>query len=319
MRILHIILSSGTGGSERYCADLASRQAAEGHDVHVAGIKGAPLIRTLGPAVKFHAFHYRLFCRFGVRQLIAELAPEIIHGHLSAACKLLANPGRDVPTVATLHVGYKKHQHDELMGLICVNHTQLAQLAGYRGLSCVIPNWIPQAAPSHPPTADIRDELGLSDEFLIGSAGRLHRSKGMDVLMAAFQATMPAQASLVIVGEGPERKRLERLRAGDSRIHLVGYRSDIYATLRGLDLFVSASREESFGLAIIEAMSVGLSIIATATDGPSEFLANQPVPLVQPGSVEALGAALSTAYHLLRSQPQSPIHYDLSFFDSKSR
>ena len=319
MRILHVILSSGTGGSERYCADLANRQAAEGHDVPVAGIKGAPIIRTLTPAVRFHAFHHRLFSGLGVRRLIAELSPEISHGHLSAACKVLANTSRDVPTVATLHVGYKKHQPDGLTGLIGVNHTQMAQLAGYRGLSCVIPNWIPDGALSNPPTAGIRDELGLSDEFLIGSVGRLHRSRGMDVLISAFKAAALQQTSLVIFGEGPERKNLERLRSGDSRIHLVGHRNDIYAGLRDLDLFVSPSREESFGLAIIEAMSMGIPAIATTTEGPSEFLAGHPVPLVQPGSIEALAEALSIAHRKLRTERRSRIQHDLSFFDSTPR
>jgi len=318
MRILHVLFSSRIAGSERYCLDLANRQAAAGHDVHVAGMRSSPLQHALSHKVRYHPINWFLRGLF-LRRLVTRLAPDICHGHLSAACKALKGVSADQHTVATLHVGYKAHQHAWLDGLICVNRAQAGRLAGYRGMARTIPNWLP-LVPKRFSGQGIRQELGLGDNvFLVGAIGRLHASKGMDVLLAAFQSGAPADAALVILGEGPQRAELEKLRAGDPRIHLVGYRPDVYSSLQDLNLFVSPSREESFGLAIIEAMSTGLPIIATAAEGPGEYLLDQPVTLVAPGSTVELAARIAAAHRQFRTTGLPRIGYDLSLFDATAR
>lgn len=318
MRILHVLFSSRIAGSERYCIDLANRQAAAGHDVHVAGMRGSPLQGALSNRVRYHPFSW-LLRGWALRRLVTKLSPDICHGHLSPACKALRGVSSQHPTVATLHVGYKAHQHSGLSGLICVNRKQAGQLRGYQGLSRTIPNWLPKI-PVSSGGIGIRQELGLADDvFLVGAVGRLHRSKGMDVLVSAFRASAPAKAALVILGDGPQLPELERLRAGDPRIHFLGYRSVTQDALRDLNLFVSPSREESFGLAIVEAMSAGVPIVATAADGPGEFLLDQPVTLVSPGSVDELTAALGFAQRDHAAGRLQPINYDLSLFDAAAR
>ena len=315
LRILHVIFSSRIAGAERYCVDLANRQSAAGNELHVAGAHGSPVGRALHREVQFHAFNFRLFRALSLRRLLTVLRPDICHGHLSPACKALARTASDEPTVATLHVGYKTHQHARMHGLICVNRAQRSRISGYEGLSCVIPNWLPQV-PTGISETKIRDELGLHKEvFLIGAVGRLHKSKGMDVLIRAFRAMAPKKAALVILGEGPERSRLEQLKCGDDRIHLVGYRENVHGYLRDLDLFASPSREESFGLAIIEAMNAGIPIIATATEGPNEYMAGQPVKLVPPGSIDALTAALTEAHRNFCNHRSPRPSYDLTPFN----
>jgi glycosyltransferase involved in cell wall biosynthesis len=318
MRILHVLFSSRIAGSERYCIDLANRQAAAGHDVHVAGMRAAPLQAALSSKVRYHPFH-RFFRGLLLRRLVARLAPDICHGHLSAACKALKGVSPQQQTVATLHVGYKAHQHAWLNGLICVNRAQTGRLDGYLGLARTIPNWLPKT-PAETGAPGLREELGLADDvFLIGAVGRLHVSKGMDVLVSAFRASTAAHAALVILGEGPQLAALERLRAGDPRIHFLGYRPVVQDCLRDLDLFVSPSREESFGLAIIEAMSTGVPIVATAAEGPSEFLLDQPVTLVTPGSVGELTAGINAAHRQYSTGGLPRIGYDLSLFEPAAR
>jgi glycosyltransferase involved in cell wall biosynthesis len=318
MRILHVLFSFRIAGSERYCIDLANRQAAAGHEVHVAGMRTAALRAALSDRITYHSFR-RIFRGLLLCRLVARLAPDICHGHLSGACKALKGVSPRQQTVATLHVGYKPHQHEWLDGLICVNRTQAGRLPGYRGLARTIPNWLP-LPPVQNSEKGIREELGLGENvFLVGAVGRLHASKGMDLLIAAFQAAALENAALVILGEGPQRAKLEQLRAGDPRIHLVGYRPDVYPSLHDLDLFVSPSREESFGLAIIEAMSTGLPIIATAAEGPGEYLLDQPVTLVPTGSMAALAAGIAAAHRQYRTTGLARIGYDLSNFDSSAR
>lgn len=297
MRVLHVLFSPRMAGSERYCVDLANAQAAQGHEVHVVGSPDSPMARALGSRVRFHSLRLPLLRGWRLRQLMTALAPDVCHAHLSPACKALARAPASVATVATLHVGYKAHQHGGLDGLVCVNHAQLNRLGGYGGHKRVIPNWLPASAQAAAGSRQQhRAALGVGEEqLLIGAVGRLHASKGMDVLVSAFRAVAPAQARLVILGEGPQRAALQKLCAGDPRIQLLGFQDDVAGHLAAMDLFVSPSREESFGLAILEAMAADLPMVATATDGPAEILRGSAVELVAPGSVPALGEALTRA------------------------
>jgi glycosyltransferase involved in cell wall biosynthesis len=181
----------------------------------------------------------------------------------------------------------------------------------------VIYNWAPASAAST--GGDLRAELGLEPgQLLVGSVGRLHPSKGMDLLVTAFRAFAPADAVLAILGEGAEMPALQRLAAGDPRIHLLGFRRDVDAALRGFDLFVSPSREEAFPLAILEAMRAGVPVLATATQGPLEMLAGQPGELVPVGDPTALGRAIAARLEALRAVPRAvrpPVAYDVSAYD----
>ena len=162
----------------------------------------------------------------------------------------------------------------------------------------------------------LRHELGLGAEvFLVGAVGRLHHSKGMDVLIRAFRRVTRRGAALVIFGEGPQRAELERLCTGDSRIHLVGYRPDVRNHLSELDVFVSPSREESFGLAIVEAMESGAPIVTTRAAGPSEFLHHHPVTFVPVDSVDALAGALAQTHERFAHGALPRMNYDMTAFD----
>ncbi len=313
LRILHLLFADEIAGSERHCIDLANGQAALGHEVHVAGYCGSPIIPFLSDRVTFHGFSTALLRGMRLRQLIARVGIEVAHAHHSPGSRALARVPDGVTTIATLHVGFKPKRHALMDGVICVNRDQLSRLDGYAGQAGLISNWLPAAASGE--AGDLRSELNLPRETrLVGAVGRLHPSKGNDVLIAAFRQSAPENAALVIVGEGPQRSELEKIAGGDSRVHLPGYTDNVPGFLRNLDLFVSPSREESFGLAILEAMREGLPIIATATEGPSEYLRDHPVALVQPGSIDHLSAALVDALTPQDVVSNARVGYDLSAF-----
>lgn len=314
LRILHISLSTRFAGSERYCADLANQQARMGHEVHVAAPPGSAMAEGLDPGVNFHNSRKFLLWRTGLGGIIHALQPDVCHAHLGRACKALAGVRTTASKVATLHVGYKSHHHNRMDGLICVNKTQAEDLSRYGGLTRVISNWLPLQATMRP-IVNLRTDLGLeSSTLVVGAVGRLHRSKGYDVLIQAFREAAPANAALVLVGEGPQRKMLERLNDNDRRVHFLGFRKDVAALIDNFDVFISPSREESFGLAIVEAMNAGLPIIATDTDGPREYLRSQPATLVTPGSVSALRDAIAQQFQQTRRAPQ----YNMTPFDASA-
>lgn len=312
--IVHAVFSSRIAGGEQHCIDLAHAQQALGHEVHVVGPSRSAVQGALDPGVQYHGIALPLLRGARLQALVRRLGAQVCHGHLGPACKAVAKVS-GCTRVGTLHVGYKAHQHARLDGLICVNRAQSHLLAGYGGEHRVIYNWAPERAPAAA-TQSLRGELGLRPEqLLVGSVGRLHASKGMDLLVSAFRAHAPQDAVLAILGEGKQRQELERLAGGDARIRLLGFRRDVDAALLGMDLFVSPSREEAFPLAILEAMRAGLPIVATATQGPREMLARQPAgALVPVGDVPALGRAIEDALVSLRHQPHAErarIAYDL--------
>ncbi|MCE4554814.1 glycosyltransferase [Roseateles cellulosilyticus] len=317
LTLVHVVFSSRIAGGERHCIDLANAQAALGHRVHVIGSAGSAVATALAPAVCFHGLQLPVLRGWRVAALARRLGADICHGHLGPACKAVAHAG-SATRIGTLHVGYKTHHHAQLDGLVCVNRAQLDGLAAGSPRATVIYNWAPERDVAAERPTDLRDELGLTaGQLLVGSVGRLHPSKGMDLLIAAFKAHAPADAVLAILGEGAEAGHLTQLAAGDGRVRLLGFRSDVDAALKAFDLFVSPSREEAFPLAILEAMRAGRPVVSTATQGPLEMLAGQPGRLVPVGDVDALGLAIAEELARLRLLPAEAraVNYATAAYD----
>jgi glycosyltransferase involved in cell wall biosynthesis len=302
LTLVHVVFSSRLAGGELHCVDLANAQSALGHRVHVIGTAGSAVEGALAPGVRFHGLKLPLMRGWRVAALARRLGADVCHGHLGPACKAVVH-ARSAARIGTLHVGYKAHHHAGMDGLICINRTQHESLPREReGLASLIYNWAPERhAAAVAPATDLRTELGLAPgQLLVGSVGRLQRAKGMDLLVAGFKAHAPADAVLAILGEGPDRPRLEQLAAGDPRIRLLGFRRDVDHALQSFDLFVSASREEAFPLAILEAMRAGRPVLSTATQGPVEMLDGQPARLVPVDDAGALGRAIAEEVARLR-------------------
>lgn len=126
--------------------------------------------------------------------------------------------------------------------------------------------------------ASIRRSLGIrGDEPLLLSVGRLRRQKGHDIALRAFaiiSGRMPS-ARLLVAGDGPERKRLERLvrRLGlEGRACFIGQRRDVPELLAAADCVLMPSRYEGFGLAVAEAMAAGRPVVASRVDSLMELI-----------------------------------------------
>lgn len=109
--------------------------------------------------------------------------------------------------------------------------------------------------------------------------GRLAPEKGLEVLVRAWSRVVREQpaARLELVGEGPERGRLEaeveRLGLAGS-VALPGMAGDIAAVLRGADLFVLPSREEGMSIALLEAMALGMPLVVSSIPGNRRLVAD---------------------------------------------
>jgi len=138
------------------------------------------------------------------------------------------------------------------------------------------------------PSAEARKMLGVpADAVVFGTIGRLAPTKGLPYLLDAFGAVKQhvPSAHLVLLGDGPDRGKLERQAAGmpcSSSIHFLGYRSNIDELLKGMDVFVLASVAEGMPRVILEAMAAGVPCVSTAVGGIPEMLDHGRLGLLAP-------------------------------------
>jgi len=117
----------------------------------------------------------------------------------------------------------------------------------------------------------------ISDKFIFGAVGRLTQQKGFIYLLEAFLSLQQKQheMGLIIIGEGPERVRLQKFieenELGKSVV-LLGYQKFPDLFYQEMDVFVMPSLFEGFGLVAVEAMHFGLPVIATQVDSLPEII-----------------------------------------------
>ena len=132
------------------------------------------------------------------------------------------------------------------------------------------------AEPQYPSAG--RLALGMArDAFYCVTVGRLIRRKRLDLLLERFAVSPDPMLRLLIVGEGPEAKKLRGLidRLGlKDRVELLGALSDEkkFQYLANSDAYVSVSAHEGFGLVFLEAMACGLPVLAPPFGGQADFL-----------------------------------------------
>jgi len=304
MRIAHLLLSRGFAGTERATAEMCNAHA-HAHTVLAIlrrehrGAGGASIRDRLDPAVEVIEIG-RWWQRRALAGALRAFAPDIVHAHLRRATRLLASIVPRPPAIATLHLTVNGPHFAAMDALICIAAWQQRDIPmNYPGrVFHINESMIPARRLSAAEIATRRAELGaVAGDYLIGGVGRLARSKGFDLLIKAFGRAALPQARLVILGDGRERARLERLaNASGARVRLAGFRDDVKECYQAFDLFVCPSRREPLGRVVLEALDAGTPVLATATDGPSELLARHGGDLVPVGDIEALAARLRHHY-----------------------
>ena len=160
-----------------------------------------------------------------------------------------------------------------------------------------------------------RQSLGLKNESITLFSGRLSSEKGPDVLLKAWSILPESQRltrKLVLVGEGGMESELRSLAASlgilDSVI-FAGFQKDILPYLCAAELVVMPSREESFGISLAEALSVGRYAVATNVGGIPELVKGVAgVELVDPDSPAQLAQGIGRQLELV--EQRGPENFD---------
>lgn len=290
------------GGIELHLQDLAARLTAAGHEIIVitptpgdASVDDIAVERIAAPRVPRLEF---LYTSGGIRSIGDALdrhKVDVAHCHVSIVSPAALGGAsqavhRGIPTVLTFHsvvpqTGLLARAARLAIGTSSwsARFTAVSQrvardvepIAGPRALT-ILPNGIDVRSWSSAPRT--RDEKTIN----LVSVMRLNRKKRPLTLVALMRAldarlTREARVRLTVVGDGPERARMERAISRyrlDDRIALVGRRSrdEIRSTLAGSDIFVLPTVRESFGIAALEARCAGLPVVAMRASGVAELI-----------------------------------------------
>ncbi len=247
-----------------------------------------------------------------LRELIRQHRIDVVHSHGYKAdlIALLGARGTAAKTLATPH-GWSHDAGWKLRGMEAMDRVlfrwfdAVAPLSpdlaeGLRGGNVhLIPNGVDlteiASAGLPPPELQALRAHGP----VIGYAGQLIARKDLGTLLRAFAAWARKDASLVLVGEGDQRAELEALAASLAiahRTHFTGFRPDRLEWIKGFDLFVLPSRVEGIPRCLMEAMALGVPVLASDIAGTRELVTHGETGLLFPaGDASALTTLLDPA------------------------
>lgn len=324
VRVLHVTkkLPPAVGGDATAVAALGRVQRRNDHRVHFLAYRANGVVEgddthLVGPTLSGEALD-----RIGFRRIVAmrairrwartnlrALRPDLVHAHAVDVGASVVGVARDmgVPVVLTCHGVWFPHHSPwspparierSLLGrgydaITSVDRpsVQALRAAGFRD-AIHVPNGVDvtEFEGPHPRDGTVR--------FLF--VGRHVYQKGIDELLEAAARIRPRLGNrfvLELVGDGPERIRLERKArhldlAGTARFHGSLPRPKLLEAYRRADALVLPSRYEGFPLVILEAWAAGLPVIATAVGGVPDLCDERNAILVPPNDPDALADAL---------------------------
>lgn len=335
MRITKVIGGLTGGGAERVCVNLANAWVERGRDVTLLTVaqNSTRPAYAVNPRVERRDVGWPRQARAeelssastviegleqaGCPELAAEFdliamiraailasLPDLVVAHvdMTNVRVLAAMQGTDVPVIACEHTDLTQ---------IYLPRWQAARHALYRGASAVVAsheasaNWLARfGARAHaipnplvgPPPLTCAQK---SERQRVVALGRLSPEKRPALLVRAFASIAREFPTwdLEVYGVGPLRQPLAGLidELARGRIHLGGFAADVYAVLRGADLFVSTSWVEGFGNSIWEALACGVPVVAMDCGAAARSLIRDGIDgLIVRGGISALAAGLAS-------------------------
>lgn len=321
MKILQVSSASSFGGGERYLVDLANSLTARGHELYAALRPNSPVATHLRmPPQRLITLPLRNALDAPSAQALAKFVRkyemDVVHAHMARDYSLAAYAARRNPNsklIVTRHVlfplnRFHRRTLSQAARVIAVSSAVGRQLESQELVPAeriaVIPNGIDIARFDRAKsTLDRRGLLASlrlpGDSLLVGSIGELRTLKRHDdfIRAAAKLVGQFPHARFVVAGVDTSptkevRSQLERLVVElnlNDRLHLLGWLENAEELVCALDIFVSASETESFGLAIGEAMAAGKAVVSTSTEGACELIDDEMNGLLVPiGNVERM-------------------------------
>lgn len=304
-----IVLYPTYGGSGVVATELGKQLAKMGHEVHFITYSQPVRLASFTENIFYHEVAVSDYPLFDYEPYETVLASKIVDvakyegldvvhvhyaiPHASAAYmakQILKSQGVDLPVVTTLHgtditlVG--KDSSFEPVITFCLNESDSVTAVSeslkrdtYKHFSTdraieVIPNFIKVSNGDHQVDMSIRRRYSIDEEPILCHISNFRKVKRVeDVLHIFNRVNKSIPSNLLLVGDGPERHKLEQMCRDMNlcdRVKFIGKVRDTQQVLEISDLFILPSETESFGLAALEAMTYGVPVISSNTGGIPE-------------------------------------------------
>lgn len=313
MRILQLSSARQLGGGERHFIDLAEGLRKRGNDLFLAVRPDSPLLDRLRGISIEHVITLPLrnaidiTSAWKLRRFVRDQRIEIVHGHMARdypLAALAAGASGPARLVLTRHVMFPLsplHRLTErrVARMIAVSEGVAANLRDARvfdtGKISLVRHGIDLVG--YEPALNRSNDTGSL--LRVGMLGEISPVKGQeDFARAAAEIAKSRQdVRFVMAGRdnSPERRNrreidslIKELGLSD-KLEVIESIDSIPQFMSGLDVFVSPSRSEAFGLAMVEAMACGIPVIATMTAGGREVVEDEKtgrlVPIGKPGEL----------------------------------
>jgi len=322
MKVLHLITGLGVGGAELQLRSILQHTR---HEADVATLYNpgpvADMIRADGGRVRDMGMtsNTQLSALLKLRRLIRDGRYDVVHAHLYRS-QIYGRPAawlaRTPVIVSTEHSIGETHLERRRMTAgvralyLSSERMSAATIAVSAAVRERLENWgvpaeritvIPNGLDLERVTFDkeareaSRAEFGIGpDDYVLGALGRLDPNKQFDLVIEAAAPLLDSGTKLLIVGKGDEHAHLEKVARANGvagQVVFAGERHDVAAMLSAIDLFVASSRQETFGLSVLEALGNGAPVLYTtcpALDGLDVPQARQ-----VPSTVEGMRAAMA--------------------------
>ena len=301
MKLMYLLFSFTTGGTERLVGDICNQMADNGHEVHLYVVNkhyDEPMLRCLDDRVRVTLQNRpvggdKLKTVWTVTRYIRQNRIEVVHCNSFDAPELLVLKKLLFPSVHIVHTVHDVGQYAQLPKWKVVLRNWLCDR--FVAISDCVKRDIVACGAREDKAVTVYNainvdrffyrerETDLSVQIRIGNVARIMpEKKGQDVLIRAVAQLRQQYPQLrcLFAGE-PDRAHRESLTrlqdlarelGVEDRVTFLGNVEDVPAFLAGLDIFVLPSRYEGFGISLIEAMATGLPCIASRLDGPEEIL-----------------------------------------------
>lgn len=306
MKILQVMAGAKRGGAETAFVDMCIAMQEAGQDIRVATrANDIRVPRLMAAGIKVYTLPFGgaidIYTRFALKRIIKEFQPQIVQTWMSRAGqkvpKWRSSMGISRYFVVSRLGGYYKVRNFANTQYFATITPDIAQFLEKEGVDPARVRFIANFAETEEIGQSLdRGALGLPpDATLLLGLGRLHTSKAFDTLIRAVAGV--ESAHLWIAGEGPDRAELEVLIKSlnlESRVKLLGWRSDRAALFEAADICVFSSRYEPFGTVFVQAWASKTPLITTESDGPRQFVRHESDGLMIPiDDVAAMSAAIS--------------------------
>jgi L-malate glycosyltransferase len=296
IKILQISSATQIGGGERHIIDLARGLKRHDIETHFVIRKNSPLKPYLA-LDKVRSIELPLLnsldiaSAWKIQSYAKSNSIDLLHAHLGRdyTVAALASLLSGIPFLITRHVLFPLNR----VSCLLLNKAHVIAVSDSVKKSLLAQGFCQQRVHVIRNGIDFRHKRVVKDRnsaLQVGTVGNIDHVKGfMDLVIAASAVIkdMP-EVQFFIAGEFSNEELVRSLQKKihdlgiNENVHLMGFVEDVEELLSSLDLYVSASESESFGLSILEAMANHVPVIATSTAGAKELIEDDHTGILVP-------------------------------------